>query len=757
MDASGRLDTRDHVIDSLHTRFQSATAVDAVEINGRGFVFAGGADDGISVMTLDGQGRLILLATLADTADMTLADVSALEARVIGGKVAIFAASATENGVTQLAFYPGRIGITKSGSGRLTGGEDNDIIIGMGASSALAGAGGDDILIGREGEVAMHGGDGSDIFIPTYAARQVTIHDYDPRRDTLDLSELAFIRSIAQMKIIPTAGGAALQAGTVRIEIQTSDGKALPASHFTDSMFPLAHYVNDIDYGSLVTPVTPISDPPGTPLSPGGGPGRYSGPTPLPPPPSRKNPVLGTGGDDRIRMPDRGGATDGLRGNDDLLGGHGPDLLIGNNGRDTLSGGKGSDEIYGGAADDLIKGGGHHDRLSGHGSNDTIYGGSGDDRIWGYVGKDVLHGETGNDVILGGPGADSIYGGDGDDLVYGEGGWDRIEGGSGHDKLIGIVGHNVINGGTGNDWIRVWGPGNRISGGDGDDSVTGGMEADHISLDTHDDVARGRMGDDTIFGADGQDRIYGNDGNDALRGEAGNDSLYGGIGDDTVLGEAGDDIVNGDGGHDSLRGGLGNDTMNGGLGPDRMWGELGRDDMLGGAGPDEVWGLNENDTVRGGLGNDTVVGGDGNDLVDGGFGNDIMSGDAGNDTLMGDHGNDTIDGGEGDDVLIGGERYDQLTGGAGADRFVFSAPRISSRPDVIEDFRSGEDVIDLTALPDDLVWTGSDGLSGTGRPEMALQDIQGGTQLLFDLNGDADPDFRISVMGSPVIPFDLLL
>ena len=75
---------------------------------------------------------------------------------------------------------------------------------------------------------------------------------------------------------------------------------------------------------------------------------------------------------------------------------------------------------------------------------------------------------------------------------------------------------------------------------------------------------------------------------------------------------------------------------------------------------------------------------------------------AGNDLLNGGSGNDTLVGGAGNDTLIGGLGKDVMTGSAGKNVFVFVSAKDSSVDkagrDVITDFKSGQDKIDLSAL-----------------------------------------------------------
>jgi Ca2+-binding RTX toxin-like protein len=112
-------------------------------------------------------------------------------------------------------------------------------------------------------------------------------------------------------------------------------------------------------------------------------------------------------------------------------------------------------------------------------------------------------------------------------------------------------------------------------------------------------------------------------------------------------------------------------------------------------------GTSEQDVLDGSWGNDVINGLGGNDRLTGGLGNDTLNGGAGNDTLIGGDGRDVLNGGDGDDVLIGGDDMDTMTGGAGKDIFrleVKGDSLPSSSRDVITDFVSGTDKIDLSGI-----------------------------------------------------------
>lgn len=755
----GGLALADHVVDSGSTRFQAVTAMATVVKDGRAFVFVGGGDDGISVMTLDGQGRLILLATIEDTDALALANVSAIEARIMGAKIALFVTSATEVGITQFSFDPGTIGISRVGTGRRVGGAHDDVLVGTGSSSSLSGGDGDDILVAREGVVYMRGGTGSDTFIPGHGAKLAVIYDYNPRYDQIDLSELGFVRSIAQLRIIPTSSGAMLIAGSVKIEIRTENGAMLRPSDFSEKMFKLAHYANNIDFADLVDKVRPDPGTPSVAPTPSSGSGGYITPSTLPRPTSTADRQYGGNGNDKLTARSAGSYLNGRGGHDALRGSNKQDLLYGDLGNDKIYGGGGTDYINGGQGHDTIYAQDGHDSVDAGTGYNVIYGGAGDDRLRGNAHRDIINGDDGDDIIWGGAGNDVLNGGGDSDLIYGGGGIDVISGGAGHDRLYGQASGGRVSGSSGNDLISVVGGGNIVIADSGNDTVTGGSGSDRIFLGSGHDRASGLSGSDTIEGGYGNDTIYGGTGNDRLLGDGGNDRLYGGDGHEIAIrGGNGDDRLYGDSGNDMMGGDGGNDFMDGGTGNDTMRAGVGRDRMIGGDGDDYVFGDADRDTITAGNGSDRLYGGSGNDYLDGGAGGDRLFGDDGNDVLVDGSGSDTLLGGVGLDTLIAGDGYDRLTGGTGIDVFVFKHPSRShyGELDTIYDFASDRDVVDLTALPGTLVWLGSGGFTDTGYAEVRWASIQGGRQLQVDINGDGRSDLRISVYGDAVTPFDLL-
>lgn len=412
---------RDHVLDARETRFGGVTSIEVIEADGKTYVIAGGADDGVSVFELLEGGLLVHRAAIEDTVDMSLDNVSAIAARERAAGLDIFVSSSSETGITQLRLDTGPAGITKTATlmgGLLTGTNGNDILQGHNGDDRIEAGGGDDILRDGAGSDVLTGGAGADLFILTADGNADTITDFTVGEDKIDLSLWPMLRDISQLFITLQDDGMRIIYGDEALNVQSADGAP-------------------IDYRGLST--TDLIGASRLPvnITPG-----YPGPaTPLP----------DTGGDPPETPADQGGPNNMLAplqriksSNFDLLsdtmnappGDQGGGIVI--NGRDiteTLTGGDGSDLIFAGAGNDTIQG------LSG---DDTLFGRAGDDAINGGDGADTLFGGRGADIIAGGNGQDMLDGGDGDDRLEGNGGDDVLYGRSGADTFIFATGADRI-------------------------------------------------------------------------------------------------------------------------------------------------------------------------------------------------------------------------------------------------------------------------------------------------------------------------
>lgn len=251
------------------------------------------------------------------------------------------------------------------------------------------------------------------------------------------------------------------------------------------------------------------------------------------------------------------------------------------------------------------------------------------------------------------------------------------------------------------------------------------------------------------------------------RGGTVNGAVRGGQGDDTyIVDDAGSLLIEyADEGTDLVEAGVsfaladnfenlaligaGNIDGTGNSEENELIGNAGHNELRGKGGKDLVIGGDGNDILHGGSGNDILTGGNQNDALYGGGGNDILKGEDGDDSLFGRRGNDTLKGGNGNDILNGGAGLDSLNGGLGDDVFKFTKAAHSTNDanaDLIKDFTSGEDLIDLAAFAGTLTFIGTNGFSGAAG-EVRTTVLSGDNIVRVDLDGDGSADMKIKVLG----------
>ncbi|WP_339109635.1 DUF4214 domain-containing protein [Thioclava sp. GXIMD4216] len=298
--ADGRLTITDQVNDDLTTRFGQLTVLEAINHNGRAYVVAGGGDDGISLMTLLPDGRLVHLETLADTTGMALEAPSALELAVVDGELRLYAAGRgeAESGVAALSLYrvevdPGLTLLAEDAGSALTGGGADDVLMGGDGKDTLRGGAGDDILTDGAGADRLWGGAGADIFVFTKDGATDRIEDFEVGVDRIDLSQIGRFYTVDALTIKSITGGAQITIGGETLTVMSSDGRSLSAADFDISdLRDIWH----VDVSSLTV-----------------------GPQHL----------VGTAQNDWIEGDSGADTLTGGRGADTLLGGEGNDLLLG--------------------------------------------------------------------------------------------------------------------------------------------------------------------------------------------------------------------------------------------------------------------------------------------------------------------------------------------------------------------------------------------------------------------------------------------
>jgi hypothetical protein len=361
----GELVVVDHVIDDRNTRFDGVTAIATATHLGNTWVFAGGADDGITAFQVLDGGRLLARAHIADTGDMTLANVSALAARSNGTGIDIFAASATEAGLTRLT---------------LTIDPNDQVIMDTAASDTLT------------------GGAGADVFVMLADGQTDTITDFTLGSDTLDLSDWNGLRSTAQLFFDTLSDGIQITYGDEVLILRSSDGASIAASDFTETDLIAPARIPQVITPGTPGPITEVPDLPERPALPT--------PTPDLIEPTSRIEMFGTRNADTLTGGEGNDMIYGMGDDDRLFGKGGADLLFGGAGSDLLQGGNGNDFLFGGAGRD---GGWQTPATPVSSTNaDILEGGAGNDELYGQAGRDKLDGGAGNDILTGGAGRDTF-------------------------------------------------------------------------------------------------------------------------------------------------------------------------------------------------------------------------------------------------------------------------------------------------------------------------------------------------------------
>ena len=772
--ADGSLFVTDHVIDTLDTRFQAVQAVATARVGDRAFVITGGADDGLTVMTLMPDGRLMVCGQILGGPGVPIDNISALTARVVGGVIELFIGT-EGTGITRMQIDPGTLTPIQTGTlsdATLTGTADADMIIGGDGAEQINGGAGNDILSDGGGADTLFGGAGADLFVLTADGQVDRIEDFQFGIDRIDLSAWGRISSVASLTITATATGATVTWGDELLELVSANGLPLDPAQFQLTDFVglwhamptppdpanLRYGTNQIDYltgtsGDDIFLVSTGAD------TIDGGAGfdtiLLTGATAgirinLDAPNHSTNiavgqiyisieGIIGSFFSDTLTGNTQANRIEGLDGNDRLNGAAGNDSLFGGNGNDTLLGGLGADVLDGGVGRDrasyleslvsLVADLANPAANTGEAAGDSYIGiedleGSGfNDTLRGDAQANNLLGLAGNDVLDGRAGADSLYGGDGNDTLIGGEGADRLEGGNGID----LASYE-----TATAAVRI-------------DLVTPTLNLGDALGDTFITVEGFILTGfaDTFSGSAAGEQVYGGAGNDTLTSLAGNDLLAGGIGNDLLYGGDGDDTLMGGAGADRLEGGNGNDLVSyadatAGVRADFTTPGLNTGDAAG-----DVYVTVEN--LEGSAFGDTLVGDGGANRIFGLQGNDQIWSRAGNDVLYG---------GDGDDTLMGGTGSDTLFGGLGFDIASYAESTTAVRVDLTTpSLSNGEALGDVFDSIEGLLGgTGADTLQGDGLANLLMggagndilegragnDTLQGGDGLDTLIGGDGD-------------------
>ena len=382
-------------------------------------------------------------------------------------------------------------------------------------------------------------------------------------------------------------------------------------------------------------------------------------------------------------------------------------------------------------------------------------GGQGNDQLLGNTGNNLLQGNAGDDSLNGGAGADTLVGGTGDDTYV-------------VDNIGDVVAESAS---EGTDTVQS--------------SVTWtlGTELENLTLTGIAAInGTGNTANNTLIGNEADNSLQGGAGNDTLNGEAGADTLVGGDGSDTYYVDNTGDVVTETnanakvGGSDWVITSLSAYTLGANVEAGRIL-SAGSANLTGNALNNWLYAGAGDNVLDGGAGSDTAsynfaatgvtvslaitgaqsTGGSGSDtLINfenlyGSKYNDTLTGKAAGNALYGDSGNDTLNGGAGADTLVGG---------TGNDTFVLASVTDTGITkgtwDVITDFVSGTDKIDLSAIDASTLTAGDQAFgsltvggtfSGAFAATASLYYDNVARVLYGNNDADAQADFAIALTG----------
>lgn len=232
----GQMTLSDHVFDTAEVFLRDITSVETVSLNGRTFVLAGGAEDGLSVFELmPKSGTLKFMDSIGDDATLALQDITDIEAAVINGVVHVYVSSSAETGITHLTLDLGTIQTPVLGTKHddiLNGSANNDLLMGFDRNDVLNGFNGNDRLVDGAGYDILNGGNGADVFCFVPDNTLDVIEDFTPGLDKIDLSEFPMLYSLDQIAITDHSWGVLLTIG--RDRIQLLDNAAAGSIDLTD-------------------------------------------------------------------------------------------------------------------------------------------------------------------------------------------------------------------------------------------------------------------------------------------------------------------------------------------------------------------------------------------------------------------------------------------------------------------------------------------------------------------------------------------
>ncbi len=237
MNAVGVLYPEDHLIDTLETRFSRVDAITGFDVGDRGFLVAGGADDGLSLLEILPDRSLFAHDPLINSAGGALTNIAALATATVGAELQVVAAG--QPGLTLATLDQDSLhsSVGGDGSDRLIGGAQDDLLWGNAGNDVLSGGNGKDILAGGVGRDELTGGGDADVFIFSDEAAQDVVTDFELGLDRLDLSRWGRIYDVSALDIRERSDGAEVHYRDLSARLISDDQQRIDAEALTNDCF----------------------------------------------------------------------------------------------------------------------------------------------------------------------------------------------------------------------------------------------------------------------------------------------------------------------------------------------------------------------------------------------------------------------------------------------------------------------------------------------------------------------------------------
>lgn len=207
--ASGQMRVVHQINDTPETRFHNLAGLEVLQTPAGVFVLVAGKDNGLTLMTLGGDGRLLHLGSLEDEMrEMALMDTGALE----------------------MVWRDGGLDIVISGEvleGSNAGGRGVTLLRVEDVAASLP------QLRTGDAEHVLTGTAGADLFVVSATSEDQVVRDFNPAVDRLDLSAMGRFYDLADLEISSTSRGAVIRLGEAQVTVFSHNRSRLREEDFT--------------------------------------------------------------------------------------------------------------------------------------------------------------------------------------------------------------------------------------------------------------------------------------------------------------------------------------------------------------------------------------------------------------------------------------------------------------------------------------------------------------------------------------------